>query len=314
VTDRGDRDGGDGTDPPSGVDGVRVCSYNVRYAGADQGSRSWTRRRDAVAGVVRLLRPDVLATQEVWLGMLDDLRERLPGYAWVGRPDKSGEQTPVGYRRDRFCVIDEGRFNLSETPDDPGSVGWDATYPRAVTHATLTDRRTGARFAVASAHLDHEGDRARREGARLLAAWVRDRRPLPAVVAGDLNCLPGSVPYGRLVDDGAVGTDDGPGVGATVSPPAGEGGQRDGEPGGRTDRDGDGHRPPLTDARSRASFRHGPTSTYTGFEAPDPGRVIDHVLITPDVGVHTYAVATDRGPDGGYPSDHLPVVADLQFG
>jgi endonuclease/exonuclease/phosphatase family metal-dependent hydrolase len=42
--------------------------------------------------------------------------------------------------------------------------------------------------------------------------------------------------------------------------------------------------------------------------------VIDHVLVTPEVAVRAYAVATDRGPDGRYPSDHLPVVADLQFG
>lgn len=319
--DRARADGTGAADPP-----VRICSYNVRYAGADQGPRSWERRRDAVAGTIRLLRPDVLATQEVWLEMLGDLRDRLPGYDWVGRPDKSGEQTPIGYRRGRFRVVDEGRFNLSETPADPGSVGWDATYPRAVTHATLADRRTGARFAVASVHLDHEGVRARREGAGLLAAWVRDRRPLPAVVAGDLNCLPGSDPYRRLADAGRKGFDTGTATGIDPVGPAsddpegaderivsGPGGPEDGME-GRRDREGDEPGPPLTDARSRATHRHGPTSTYTGFEAPDPGRVIDHVLVTPEVAVRAYAVATDRGPDGRYPSDHLPVVADLQFG
>jgi endonuclease/exonuclease/phosphatase family metal-dependent hydrolase len=243
---------------------VRVMSYNVRYAGADDGPQSWANRRDAVATTVRFHRPDVVGVQECWGEQFQDLKARLPDYDWAAVSDDLGEHTPVAYRRDRLTATSVERVGLTDADDDR-TPGWDATYPRYMTNVTF---RTGdgGRFEAHSLHLDHEGTVARRESARL----VRERVGTPAVVLGDYNCEPGSEPY-RLL----------------------------------TDRFGD--------AREHAAYRHGPVATYVGFEDPDPmaGKRIDYVFFTPGIEVEGYGVGTDVDATGRYPSDHLPVVADL---
>lgn len=178
--------------------GLRVVSYNVRYAGLDDGERAWERRRDAVASVLRFHRPDVAALQEVWRGQLDDLAERLPALSWVERRNLGGAHTPIGHRS-RVEAVDAGCFPPTPDPDEPTAPGWDAALPRFTTWATL--RVAGGRLTVYSTHLDHEGERARREGARLLADRV-GTHDHPTVVAGDLNCGPGDPAYETLLDAG----------------------------------------------------------------------------------------------------------------
>jgi endonuclease/exonuclease/phosphatase family metal-dependent hydrolase len=115
----------------------------------------------------------------------------LPTYEWVSSPDRNGEHTPIGYRPDRFEIVEGGGFGLA--PDGKRSVAaWDAALPRTVTHATLRERSSKQQFTLYSVHLDHVGTEARRESARM----ILDRLPEgPVVVAGDFNCKPGSEPY-----------------------------------------------------------------------------------------------------------------------
>ncbi|PSQ03591.1 endonuclease [Halobacteriales archaeon QS_4_69_31] len=262
------------------ADTVRVCTYNVRRDVADDGEYDWAGRRDAVASTLRFHRPDLVGLQEPLAHQYDDLRAALEGYEWVGRSRGAGEREeefcPLGYRADRFDRLDAGTFWLSSTPDEPGSVGWDASWPRIVTWARLRDRRTGRAVAYLNTHLDHEGPRARREGAGLLVDRLAGvRAGDPAVVAGDFNCTTDGAPYAILAGAG--------------------------------DRES-----PLTDAREATPHRpHGPTTTRTDYESLVPGRRIDHVFVA-DCDVEGYGVATDMGGDGWYPSDHLPVVVDLR--
>lgn len=175
-------------------DPLRVGTYNVRYSGLDEGCLAWERRRDRVAATLREHRPDAVALQECWMGQLAELRERLPGYDWVAHPDDAGAHTPIGYRPDRLTLADSTAFGLAPG-GQRGVLGWDAALPRTVTVATLRDDRTGRRLTLLSVHLDHRGERARLEGARLLLERLPDG---PAVVAGDCNCEPGSDPYRAL--------------------------------------------------------------------------------------------------------------------
>lgn len=173
---------------------VGVLSYNVRYAEVDTGEDVWAKRRDGVASVIRFHDPDVVCLQEVWLDQLDDLRERLPGYEWVAHEVHNGEHTPIGYRPERFVVADEMALSLSETPDQPDAIGWNATIPRVTTTAVLEESDTGEAFRVVSTHFDHEHPTARRESARLLADRFADDS-LPTLLAGDFNATPDDEPY-----------------------------------------------------------------------------------------------------------------------
>lgn len=174
-------------DPPA----LSAMTYNVRYSGLDAGDLDWAARRPAVVAAIRTVTPHVLALQECWLGQADDLAADLADYEWLGEADSSGKHTPIGYRPDRL-VLQESTVEGIAPGGERGVPAWDADLPRTLTVGAFRDRRTGATFSVASVHLDHRGERARLEGAR----FVRNRVETDhAVVAGDLNCAPGSEPY-----------------------------------------------------------------------------------------------------------------------
>lgn len=278
---------------------IRVLSYNVRYANRGDHHDAWHDRRDAVGRLVRFHRPDVAAFQEPLPEQRRDLRERLPGYEFVGRGREAsgeGEGCPIAVRSDRWEVVEDETFWLSETPDEP-STGWDASYPRIATWARVRARDGDESLLVVNTHFDHVSAHARREAARLL----RDRVPeiaregregdgrdetAPVVLVGDLNCTPGSEPHRILVGDDP---------------------QRDGETAGEPA----GDALALRDAAADADLRHGPATSLTDFSRLIDGRRIDHALVSPEVSVEAFATLTDRDDRGRYPSDHLPILSRL---
>jgi endonuclease/exonuclease/phosphatase family metal-dependent hydrolase len=259
--------------------GLRALTYNVRRDVADDEPYDWAGRRDAVASTVRFHRPDVVGLQEPLAGQYDDLRDALGAYEWVGQSRGAGEREeefcPVGYRRDRFERLAGGTFWLSETPEEPGSVGWDASWPRIVTWVRLRDRRADETLTYLNTHLDHEGERARRRAARLIRDRLADLRDGgPVVLGGDFNCTDDGEPYRILAGEGD-------------------------------------HESPLVDARDASPHPpHGPDTTRTDFESLVLDRHIDHVFVD-GLDVAGYGVAADQVGDGWYPSDHMPVVVDL---
>jgi endonuclease/exonuclease/phosphatase family metal-dependent hydrolase len=275
---------------------IRVLSYNVRYANRGDHHDAWHDRRDAVGRLVRFHRPDVAAFQEPLPDQRRDLRERLPEYEFVGRgrgADGEGEGCPIAVRSDRWTVVEDGTFWLSETPDEP-STGWDASYPRIATWARVRAVDGDAALRVVNTHFDHVSARARRESARLLCERIPNIATAngtgddpdgaaPLVLVGDFNCTAGSDPHRILVGD-ELGPEDGAPSGDALA---------------------------LRDAAADADLRHGPATSLTDFARLIDGRRIDHALVSPAVSVDAFATLADRDDRGRYPSDHLPILARL---
>lgn len=180
---------------------VRFLTFNIRYGTAPDGENSWERRRDLVARVLEEQRPEVAAIQEALDFQLDFLLERFPRYRASGAHrdgGRKGEFTGLLVDRQRLDLEQEGQFWLSDTPDQPGSVGWDAALPRLCSWAVLRHRLTGDRIAVLATHLDHEGEKARLESARLIVRKLDGFGGLPLVVLGDLNAGEDAPPLREL--------------------------------------------------------------------------------------------------------------------
>lgn len=174
---------------------LSVMSFNVRWDNPEDEENGWPHRRDAVADLLDDHAPDIVGFQETQHHMVVELEEDMPAYTriGVGRDDgeEAGEYAAIFFKTDRFDVVEWGTFWLSETPEEVGSIGWDANIPRIVTWAEL-DRLDDDREEsvwVFNTHFDHQGSEAREQSALLLRERIEDQAGLdvPVFVTGDFN-------------------------------------------------------------------------------------------------------------------------------
>ncbi|HEX2998804.1 MAG TPA: endonuclease/exonuclease/phosphatase family protein, partial [Armatimonadota bacterium] len=233
---------------------------------------------DRVAALIRFYQPDLLGVQEAQKGQMDDLQALLPEYASIGvgtnDGKERGEYVAIFYRRERLQLLDQNTFWLSKKPDKPGSKGWDAALSRSVTWGKFQDLRTGKPIYCFNTHFDHIGMVAREQSAQLLVARAsRIAGKAPVVVMGDFNCNEKMPSYQLLVtlNNGM-----------------------------------------LQDTREVAILgHHGPEGSLSGFRVT--GRIgprIDHIFIDRRSLAIRHAIIPDSQNER-YPSDHLPVLADI---
>lgn len=159
---------------------VTLVTFNLRYATPEDGENAWDLRRPRAVATLRRLDADVVGLQEVLPEQRLDLEQDFPDYLFLGcgrDPDGSGEGVPLMLRR-TLAPQQHGGFWLSDQPDQPGSRGWDACFPRHCTWVRLAHGLT-----VCNTHLDHVGARSRVQAAEL----ILQRLPPPLVLCGDLN-------------------------------------------------------------------------------------------------------------------------------
>jgi endonuclease/exonuclease/phosphatase family metal-dependent hydrolase len=260
-----------------------ALTFNIRYDNPADGENGWTRRRDGVAKLIAERKADVAGLQEVLASQLDDLRERLPGYEFVGvgRDDgkRKGEFSPLLVRKEAFEVVSSGTFWLSLTPDKPGSKGWDAALPRVCTWAHVRSRHSGrGDFLAASTHFDHRGQQARLESAKVIReqlAQIQKAKKISGglILMGDFNCTERDAPYAALLgkDEKAATT------------------------------------PAWIDAyHADKIVREGPNSTWNGFKEIVPGQRIDFIFCL-GLRPQRHEIIDARIGDR-FLSDHLPVL------
>ena len=185
-----------------------VGSYNIRYKNANDSINGevWTKRCQVICDQVNFMAPEIFGTQEVLYVQLQDMKNALDGYDFigVGRDDgkRGGEHEAIFYKKDKLQLLDHGDFWLSETPDKPG-LGWDAVCIRICTwgkfavkaqkeqrHGLFNRRKKEPQqvFYFFNLHMDHVGVVARREAAKLVVAKVREiAQGAPVFVTGDFN-------------------------------------------------------------------------------------------------------------------------------
>ncbi len=174
-------------------DELKVISFNIRYNGWGDidGENRWANRRDAVVRMIREEQPAAMGLQEALIDQLQYLDSCLPQYRriGVGRDDgrEGGEFMAVYYDTARLELTGSDTWWLSDSAEVP-SYGWDAACRRTVTRAAFRDRRSGRCFDYFNTHLDHVGQTARAESARMVAALVDGHCfDKPAIVGGDMN-------------------------------------------------------------------------------------------------------------------------------
>lgn len=298
---------------------IKVASYNIRLSGkngrADHGTPNvWKERKEDLLALVRKLDLDVFGLQEVCPDQAQFLKENLVGYEFVGEhrnaDRKTGEASPVCYRKSRFEELGKGTFWLSETPDTPGLKGWGAACPRVCSYLILRDRSTGKKFCFANAHTDHISALARKNGMLLVIDRMKEfGSGLPIVFTGDHNCReteePAKAVKEKLKDalyisetpqkgswrtfSGWKWVDQEMSIVEALKAPANIRNAKEGSP----------------DAMKDAQGLH-PYEKY--------GSRIDYIYVSEGIRVLEFETINDSRPAKKlYPSDHFPVVATIEL-
>ncbi len=256
---------------------LRVATFNIRYETDRDTGNLWVQRAPQVIALIRFHQFDLFGTQEGFRSQLNDIRRGLPEFDFygAGRDDgkDQGEHSAIFFRKERFILLRNGDFWLSQTPDQP-SKGWDATCcNRICSWIYVTDKVTGRNLYFFNAHFDHQGKTARIESSKLILQRITSiAGNEPVIFAGDLNGDHSSEWYKHIDSSGIV-----------------------------------------RDTYRQVNFPYNAHGTFNGFGKTvlSPG-IIDHLFISPHFLVDRWGVLTDSF-QGRFPSDHFPVLAELKM-
>tara|TARA_R100001143_G_C3361063_1_gene135831 strand:+ start:14961 stop:15824 length:864 start_codon:yes stop_codon:yes gene_type:complete len=255
-----------------------VSTYNILYNTPPEHVNSWEVRKDKVASIIRFHDIVLWGSQEGEFNQLQFLRENLgQEYIGIGRDDgeTAGEYSAIFFDPDLFRVVEHGTFWLSNTPDRP-SMDWGVNYHRICTWGKFEVIETGDEFYMYNAHFDHESQEARENSSRMVLEHIDENTNQGdrVIFLGDLNAVPGNTAYNMIAEDHRFWD----AFDVTQTPP------------------------------------HGPAGTFNGFSFTNiPDRRIDHIFLTEHFTVIRYGILTDSYGELRYPSDHFPVLAEIEF-
>ena len=256
---------------------LKIATFNLRMDTPSDGENAWFHRKDMVNDLIRFYGFDLFWTQEGFTHQLNDIL-RLSDYRFigVGRDDgkDAGEHCAIFYRSDRFKVLDQGDFWLSEHPEKPGR-GWDGTCcNRICTWGKFEDLKNHKQFYFFNVHYEYEGDVARRESSNLMISRIKSiAGNQPVFLTGDFNAFPTEEPIRILNDSGFLN---------------------------------DSYK--IT---KEAPF--GPVCTYHGYDSTiKTEERLDYIWVTDSIQIDKYGVLTNT-LYGHTPSDHFPVMVVAEF-
>ncbi|MBN2479458.1 MAG: endonuclease/exonuclease/phosphatase family protein [Parachlamydiales bacterium] len=264
---------------------LRVMSYNIHLKDCECAEETdeqclWSYRKNRVASIIRFHHMDLIGLQEATKDQIMDLINILPEYDWVGVGLNDGkDKGPIDailYSNERFELLESSYFYLSPTPSII-SKGWKAKFIRGVTWAKFKDLNTNQVFFIFNTHFDYHSKLARNKSAQLLREKINEiALNYPFIITGDFNLFPtlgGHETYKILTRDNM-----------------------------------------LVDAHFKSSFpHHGPTGSWSGFkEAGQPGIKPDYIFVNKKANVLSHGILADTF-DGNFPSDHLPVVSEIDI-
>ena len=257
---------------------IKVSAYNIRYnANADvKGGNGWDIRKKPLAELIEKHGFEIVGTQEGDKQQMSDLRTLLPAFEQVSYPygGKGDLHTAaILYKKDRFEVLDQGVFWLSETPDEP-SMGWDATDRRICSWAKFKEKKSGKTFYFFNVHFYWRLEVAKRESGPLMVRKIKEiAGDAPAVCVGDFNS-----------------------TSETSQILAMKASMQDAYDATETTRKGIEY-----------------TNLGGGnFLGPAKDR-IDYIFVSKNIRVKDYEVYSDRYNGDRYPSDHLPLASTIEF-
>ncbi|WP_419868884.1 endonuclease/exonuclease/phosphatase family protein [Chryseobacterium sp. CT-SW4] len=255
---------------------LKVMSFNIRLQVESDKENAWTERKQDAVDLLNYYHPDYFGVQEALPQQMKDIKNGLKNYNYVGVGRDDGKE------KGEFSAIFYNTERLDVVKSgtfwlsetpDIPSKGWDAAYNRVCTYAIFKDKKSKKEFLAMNLHFDHIGNVAREKSAGLILKKIKELNPKDLPVT-----LSGDF---NLTDD------------TEPIKILSEG---------------------LQDSFYHSETKHyGPVGTFTNFNVNEvPKERIDYIFVK-DLKIKSHRHINDRRENLLYPSDHFPVIVDVQF-
>ena len=255
---------------------LKVMTYNIRLSLESDNENSWENRKKEALQLMDYYHPDLFGVQEAVPQQMSDIKNGLRNYDFVGVGRDDGKN------KGEYSALfyDKEKLQVLESgtfwlseTPDIPSKGWDAAYNRVCTYALLKTKKGGKKFWAFNVHFDHVGNVARVNSAQLILEKIKT-----------LNSE--NLPIILMGDFNLT---------------------EDTEP------------IKIISQSLRNTYHHsikkpyGPTGTFTAFDTTKiPTERIDYIFVK-DFVTKDFRTINDRRENLKYPSDHFPILVNLQF-
>lgn len=255
---------------------LKVMSFNIRLNVDSDKENSWTNRKQDAVDLLSYYHADYFGVQEALPEQMKEIKNCLKNYDYVGVGRDDGKE------KGEFSAIfyDTERLQVIKSgtfwlseTPEKPSKGWDAAYNRVCTYAVFKDKKSKKEFLAMNLHFDHIGNVARVKSADLILKKIKEINPKNLPLT-----LSGDF---NLTDDT--------------------------EPIKIISQN-------LKDSFYNSEKKHyGPKGTFTAFNVTEvPQDRIDYIFVK-GFKIKSNRHINDRRENLLYPSDHFPVLTELQF-
>ena len=255
---------------------LKVMTYNIRLSVDSDKENSWNNRKDDALALMSYYHPDYFGVQEAIPQQMIDIKTNLKDYDFVGVGRDDGKN------QGEYSAIfyDKNKLEVTKSgtfwlseTPEKPSKGWDAAYNRVCTYAFFKIKKTGKQFLAMNLHFDHVGNVARVNSAKLILEKIKELNPKNLPLT-----LTGDF---NLTDDS--------------------------EPINIISKS-------LTDSYYHSKKPHyGPKGTWQNFDINTPSTErLDYVFVK-GFDVLSNRTINDRRENLLYPSDHFPILAEINF-
>ena len=263
--------------PDIKIDSIKVMSYNV-LGDLNKPGRPTDAREQMVQTILEN-DVDVFGTQEDNPENNEVFMELLGNYSSYVGVGENDNGNHIYWKTDKFNLIKKGYYYLSDAPASKSKYE-DSTQYRTMSYVVLEIKETGKQFMFVDTHLDYRASEATRvKQINVLASLIKkiNKGDLPVIILGDFNTL-------VTKSNGAVSVFLGNNSNFVMT--------------------------------SKAAEKKGDTGEslvkQEDFETRYLG-VYDYIFVSVDNVYTKYYTVVNNVSDGKYPSDHLPVFAQIDI-
>ncbi|GAB3432830.1 endonuclease/exonuclease/phosphatase family protein [Niabella aquatica] len=255
---------------------ITIGTFNIRYDNPQDSGNLWKDRAPVVSNLIRFHGFDILGLQEGLLNQLEDISHALPEYARYGKGRDDGKD--AGEHSAIFYKKD--RFKLLKSGDfwlseTPGQPGkgWDVTCCNRICSWVYLEDRLTKKNFY-TFNVHYDHQ------------GVIARRESSKLLLKMIGEIAGDSPV--LLTGDFNGNRDSEWYQYLATSTL------------------------LTDAYTKVKFPYANNSSANGFRTPRGSAVIDHIFITKQFTASRWGILTDTY-FGKFPSDHFPVLADIEL-